>query len=449
MLTSLLAALIWTALLVQAWSRNPRRPGIMREPTRAVLWGLAILTWTAATLRAVGNPLGDYVIAAGGAGMTICLISVCLATLRSPGRSSAALVPMGLLAFSAFQLLATVSNGQASKLDPTLVAALIYLPCLTFMLWRSRLPVRALRRTVLRIGLSTVWGSLIFTALDREASMGDLPRRVVLSGLPYRIAGITPHPNMLALVAGLSLFLILSLRPKIWPLHILACLAIMVLAEARTLTIGLLAGLLAFWVSSGTGSRLPKLAAATLFALVFGWIGWPHLVDAIQETDLTGDVATLSSRTLAWSLVGEYWDAKPFLGWGAFTFNDASGSPLSQLFFYHAHNQFLEALIEAGALGFVAMAIVGLRLLFAIAKAYDPGFVAVAVMTLVFMMTEVPFTLHTFGFNFTVTTGALLLAILVPGPSRSEGTRGSKSAESTVPISNEGHSRHPRTLVRG
>ncbi|MDQ0689840.1 O-antigen ligase [Arthrobacter sp. W4I7] len=59
---------------------------------------------------------------------------------------------------------------------------------------------------------------------------------------------------------------------------------------------------------------------------------WPTITSSFEETSLGADVTTFNSRTTVWSLVGDHCTEHPVLGWGAFTFDNKTGSPLSALF---------------------------------------------------------------------------------------------------------------------
>lgn len=414
---------MWGVILAGAWGRSRNHPsqmGISGGGSRNIiilLWSIIVASSLVSILKSLGFlSFATSLSVLCNVVFPVAVLAGAMGSLRTRSVSSARLIPTWLLLFSAAQIAASVVNGQLQLISPLLLTGLVYLPGLTIILWKSDASRDAIRHAVMNISLTVVWASLVFSAVDLRHAEGDLPRRVLIGTLEHRLAGVTPHPNLLALTAAIGLLLIIRAKPKMWVLHLAAIGAILVMAEARTLTLALAFALLAYWIVAGRAARFIRALGGLLVALPLTIALWASGSASFGATDLGGDVATFNSRTDVWALVGQYWSQKPLMGWGPFAFNDDTSSPLSTLFFNNAHNQLLEALAEAGILGLAAMLTVLAGIVFAAIRYRDPVFTAVAAMALIFMMTEVPLTFHDYGFSFTVGVGALLLAILVPGP---------------------------------
>lgn len=409
------AGLIWGLIAVHAW---PRSDALHEgRPLRLLLWGTALGTVTFSVLLSQGmKSAADALGSAAGVALPAVLLCALIATWGIRGQAARPFVPLALLAFSAVTAISALLNGQIGQVTWLIAFGLLYLPGLTVLIWRTSASRENIRGTVRRICLSIVWLSLAYAVVDLPHALGDLPRRWALPGIDYRFPGVTPHPNLLAFTAAIAIFLTWRLKQRFWVFHILACLAVIYLAEARTLTLGMLVAAAGYVIVSAKKSRLVRMfnmAVCTAPVVVFLW---PKVASLFEETSLGSDVGTFNSRTTVWGLVAKHWTEHPVLGWGAFTFDDKTGSPLSALFFNNAHNQFLQALIEGGAVGLILMTCVALVLAWSVVITRDAPYAAITIMTLFFMMTEVPFTLHDYGFNFAVAFGALLLAVLLPGP---------------------------------
>jgi len=417
LLLGLIAAvgLAWGLLAVRAWPvTDARHSG---RPLRLLLWAIALTAVACSVLMSQGMKVAAQTLTeVAGFAFPAVLLAAIVGTWGIQGRAVYKFIPIALLAFSAVIATSALLNSQIGEVTWAIAVGLLYLPGLTAAIWRTSLSRQNLRQTVCRIGLSIVWMSLAYTVVDLHHALGDLPRRLMLPGIEFRLAGVTPHPNGLAFIAALALFLTMRERRRFWLLHTVACIVILFLAEARTLTVGLMVALAAYWIVSARKSRMVRAVNAAAFCAPIAVFLWPSIVSSFEETSLGSDVTTLNSRTTVWQLVADNWTQHPVLGWGAFTFDNNTGSPLSALFFNNSHNQFLEALIEGGLVGLLLIVGVAIVLAWSVLTTRDASYVAVTIMTLFFMMTEVPLTLHNYGFGFSVVLGSLLLAILIPGP---------------------------------
>ncbi|ALV42381.1 hypothetical protein AU252_15515 [Pseudarthrobacter sulfonivorans] len=402
-----------------------------------LLWAVAITAVACSVLESQGlHGVSRSISAIAGFAFPCVMLAGIFGTLAIRGRAAHPLVPAGLLAFSGVVASSAVINGQIGEVTWGVALGVLYLPGLVLAIWKTSASRESIRQTVRRISVSVVWLSLAYAAVDLTHALGDLPRRIVLPGVEFRLAGVTPHANLLAFTAAIAFFLTMRARPRFWLLHLLACLAILFLAEARTLTVGLLVAGAGYWIVNARKSRMVRAINTAIFGAPIAVFLWPAIVSSFDESSLASDVTTLNSRTLVWDLVAANWTERPVFGWGAFTFDNATGSPLSALFFNNSHNQFLEALIEGGTVGLLLMGGVAVALAWSLTKARDAPYVAVTIMCLFFMMTEVPFTLHNYGFSYVVVLAALLLAILVPGPTVRSAAG---SVEPTLPERQDAH----------
>lgn len=410
-----MAGLAWGLIALHTWPlSDARHEG---RPLRLLLWAMAISGVVFSVLHSMKmKGAAEALGAATGVAVPAVLLCGLIATLRIRGQAARPVLPWALLAFSAVITMSAFLNGQVGQVTWLIAFGLVYLPGLTVAIWKTNASRESIRGTVRRISLSIVWMSLAYAVVDLPHALGDLPRRWAVPGIDFRLAGVTPHPNGLAFTAAIAIFLTIRFRQRFWFLHLLACAAILYLAEARTLTVGLLVAAAGYFIVSAKKSRMVRMINAAIIGTPMVMFLWPTIASSFEESSLGSDVTTLNSRTIVWRLVADNWTEHPVLGWGAFAFDNATRSPLSVLFFNNSHNQFLEALIEGGSAGFILMTGVALVLAWSVLTTRDAPYMAVAIMTLFFMMTEVPLTLHNYGFNFSVVQGALLLAILIPGP---------------------------------
>lgn len=416
-----LAGLVLAPVIVLQW----RQADTWNEgrPLHLVLWGMALTSCALSVLKSVGEAsLATSVAAFAGVIFPSILLAGSIGSCWIKGRSTQPLVPVVLLLLSVVLYISALLNGQIGVVPWLIAIGLLYMPGLTVVIWKTSAPVESIRGTIRQISVFIVWASLAFAVVDLPRAMGDLPRRFQIGPFESRLSGVTPHPNLLAFTAAIALFLLLATRARFRLVHVSACLIILVLAEARTLTVGLVVGLLAYIIVTARGSRLIRMAWAVTISSFLLVALKPLISSAFDNSSLGDDVTTFNSRTQAWGLVEEYWVERPLFGWGPFVFDDHTASPVSVLFFNHAHNQFLEALIESGLLGLICMLAVVAAITWSLLVSRDGPYAATAAMTLIFMLTEVPFTLHNYGFSFAVVIGALLLAILVPGPAPASGS---------------------------
>jgi O-antigen ligase len=207
------------------------------------------------------------------------------------------------------------------------------------------------------------------------------------------------------------------------------------LSPSATAKAGLLAGAGA-WILSYT---LPRIAAACFSA---GWsvaalacIPLSHMIHRYGLYDLDWINASLRHRMMIWSASAEWYWQHPIIGVGVggarkLNLNDAlqltakgiEGQPLN----WHAHNIFVQAWFEAGAIGGLLLCLLGLVVLRAIFRL--PGTVrpfAVATFASIFVIGLTGFSLWAAWYlaGYGLASLCILLAVFIsrdeaplPGP---------------------------------
>jgi O-antigen ligase len=239
----------------------------------------------------------------------------------------------------------------------------------------------------------------------------DLPRRFALFGLTERLAGITPHPNLLSATAAVAMLLSMHLRRHA-AFASVACVVTIALAESREGALGLVAALVIYWVyqRGPSGARLVVAVPAAIGVLAAAIQASSDF--ASPASALTADASTLNSRTVIWHDALQFFAQKPTLGWGPFAFADDANTPFSRVFFLNAHNQFLQGLVEGGVIGLAAVTFLAITLIsIGWRHRATPVYPALAAFTLLMMLTEVPFTIHLYGLSYVLVVAWLFLAV--------------------------------------
>jgi O-antigen ligase len=116
-------------------------------------------------------------------------------------------------------------------------------------------------------------------------------------------------------------------------------------------------------------------------------------VEEIMATKQGRDVATLDGRDLIWALAVQEWTHNPLFGYGPPMWNDAYRMQIGLDHAVSAHNQFLQSLSVAGAIGLIGLLVyLGTLLLYAVnARPGSRGLsVALLIVVLVRCVTETP-----------------------------------------------------------
>jgi O-antigen ligase len=134
-------------------------------------------------------------------------------------------------------------------------------------------------------------------------------------------------------------------------------------------------------------------------------------VEEIMATRQGHDVATLDGRDLIWTLAVQEWMHNPLFGYGLTMWNDAYRMQIGLDHAVSAHNQFLQSLSVAGAMGLIGLLVyLGALLRYAIsARRGSRGLsVALLVVVLVRCITETPM-----SFDGSFLSGAFVMQLLL------------------------------------
>jgi O-antigen ligase len=118
-----------------------------------------------------------------------------------------------------------------------------------------------------------------------------------------------------------------------------------------------LAGMGVFYAKSYRKAYFTALIVVALLVAAFSvWIGVNPLPTRFLE--LPGEVSTEDARPAVWAQSLKLWTMAPLIGQGPSTFEDAfrsfgGGNILAR--YQHAHNDYLEILVETGLLGFLLL----------------------------------------------------------------------------------------------
>jgi O-antigen ligase len=202
-----------------------------------------------------------------------------------------------------------------------------------------------------------VWGSLAAAFLAPDWATGP---HESLIGLPSRLAGVTPHPNVLGFLAVAALVLEWSRRPRNAIAVALAFGAI-VWTESKTawaaVVVILLVGLL----------RRAGLATRTLALVVlsgsFGLTAMIAFTLAAPDRSTVKDengADTFTGRTAIWEATLEVWQDQPVLGIGPRLWDEEMDRRFAGRVGFppgHAHSQLVQTLGEAGVAGAASLVV--------------------------------------------------------------------------------------------
>jgi len=216
----------------------------------------------------------------------------------------------------------------------------------------ARGPVLGVSRGVAR---SVTVGSLaLAVAAPSWAYMPDTARFFGVD----RLAGLTPHPNTLAVIAGAAL--VLEWLPPVGRGRWVGTAAALAALAASQSTTGVVVGAviaLALLFGNHPRHRLALLAGTT-FVVVVTALG-SDVVAWVLGGVGADRLDTVSGRTIIWSYAWAAFRAHPLLGMGSQFLSDAYRAnylPAVEQQAVHAHNQVLQTLGESGLVGAAGLA---------------------------------------------------------------------------------------------
>jgi len=261
-----------------------------------------------------------------------------------------------------------------------------------------------------------VWLSLVLAVAAPHLAFWDGQGRTWF-GLS-QLAGVTTHPNGMGTVAALAVIVELIRvealkRPKVW--HLFAAIIALLATQSRGAWLSAIVGILVY-LGFRTGVRwvtiavpiimLLLLAASTLLENVF---------EAISHWSAGGDISTLNGRTTIWANALEAVRHSPVFGTGPRSFDLEYRSKVLGLgdliSASNAHNQFVQTLVERGALGLVVLIVFLVVLTRSALQVTNPtraGLLAVLTVFIARFAVETPLNISTASLN-----GALLVVVTV------------------------------------
>ncbi len=225
-----------------------------------------------------------------------------------------------------------------------------------------------------------------------RATSGQVAGWTVLGTLPYaglvwlayvrgfqytggRLAGCWLHPGVAAIslwsvgVLGIGMAMNLESRPRVrvtWAVAAVVATSGALIAGGKAGALGAAVGLFVLITAApSVSSRLRVVSLLSVAALAGGWWAWGAEFGLVRHLILTRNttgLATLYGRFDLWAGAMQSWASDPLsalLGKG-FTSTRMSGIPtLSRTWSSdHAHNSFIQTLIETGIVGLLAIILV-------------------------------------------------------------------------------------------
>lgn len=257
---------------------------------------------------------------------------------------------------------------------PAVVFALYYpLPVLLALLLSEQADTAKLIR-ISRICVATVLLASMVLALYPKWGFAMLHYGLI-PGLPGRLAGATSHPNSMAPLGLLYIFLaaISPLRNR-W-LHCLLMVlsgTVIVLAQSKTVlgsAVLAMAIVLIYQFFHGEDryrTRRSNWIAAGLGALIVGGValGFLGLLAAqgalpfrLLNHRSVSDLATFVGRTDIWNITLSVWERNQWFGYGPTIWSPEFRAQYLMLYVGQAHNQFMQTLGEAGICGLFGLLI--------------------------------------------------------------------------------------------
>lgn len=211
--------------------------------------------------------------------------------------------------------------------------------------------------------LVPVAGSLIAAVVAPDFAL-NRPYSGLLPGIDFRLCGVTGHANTLGPLALLLIIfeLYFPSRPR-WRGVILAiAVTTFVLAQSKTawlMTLGLVAFVFIPYRLVVYRARSHQVQASLLFLLSIvvvsmavilslSFVDWPRFLDKNALTTFTG-------RTVIWEKTIDEWQKNPLFGYGQGIWGVKYRINAGMLHVGQAHNQFIQALGEAGIMGLMLM----------------------------------------------------------------------------------------------
>lgn len=365
-------------------------------------------------------------------GLTVLLVGMSVGAMVARLFSrSAAPVARGQLLVWAFALY-YLCNGILNSLFGTVPAFShnsLYVPVVFVAMYMARDEgIRPLLH-------AAIWALLLFM-LASLASAVLVPALALqpdyrgwIPGLTVRLWGLSSNPNSIGPLA-LLLLLLLYLQPleRRWLqwAAAAAALAVLVLAQSKTAwAAGVACAALLLWLNHAfdahgrlrAGAILSCVALCAAGALFVMSIAGGGAIERVMAGQIGSDLSTLTGRMQIWSAAVAAWQENPMFGYGPTAWGPAHRRAIGLPFAFSAHNQFLQSLSVAGALGLVSLLLFLAVLAFGAwrARTWTKGVsLVLCVLVLLRCLTEAPLSANTL-FNGDVLTLLLLFRLALVG----------------------------------
>lgn len=365
--------------------------------------------------------------------ITLALLAACSATVvtRLFDRRLGITLPPGQLLFGAF-IAYYVCNALLNALfgtEPAFTHNTLYVPIAmaAVFVWRDQ-PIGPFLRVAKWTLAVFMAASLLVAVLKPELAVQP-GYKSWLPGLNFRLWGLGSNPNSLGPLA-LLLVLLELMSPSRRSLVRLAMFslgaAVLLLAQSKTAWVAALAVVpVITWYRFGRdpqggmriGFALSLIAALLLAVLALAVVDPSRVWDKLAGGQVGSDISTLTGRLQIWNAAIQAWQDSPLFGYGPSAWGPAHRAAIGLPFAFSAHNQFLQSLSAAGALGLVTIVVYMGALLVCCWRAAEATrglSLALFLMVLLRSLTEAPFSASTL-FNGDILTQVLLFRVALLG----------------------------------
>lgn len=298
----------------------------------------------------------------------VAAVVVILALIRRKSHEGARFFVVGLAAVVISLLTSATLGEQPAFIHQTLYTVLL----LVSLMLMPRIAPEQVAIQAKHVLLVLMLGSLVLAALfpHRFAETNYVG---LIPGFHIRLHGLAPHANSLAPLALLYLMLAYWVRGRS-PWHgfgVASALLVLLLTQSKTVWgAGLLMLLVITLVRLGRQfdqeMRVARIGWATLVSVGVGfalavflpWLFTDSASGVFRLLTADSNVTTLTGRTDIWETTINTWKNNLWFGYGPnlwdLQFRLQHGAALAA---WHAHNQYIQALGEAGIVGLIAMVI--------------------------------------------------------------------------------------------
>ena len=334
----------------------------------------------------------------------IAAVVVIAALIRRKSQQGAMFFVVGLGAVVVSLLTSATLGEQPAFIHQTIYTVLL----LVSLMLMPRLAPEQVAILAKHVLLVLMVGSLVLGALFPHR-FAETSYVGIIPGFYIRLHGLAPHANSLAPLALLYLMLAYWVRGRN-PWHwfgVASALLVLLLTQSKTvwgagLLMLLVITLVRLHRQFDHEMRIARVGWATLvsmgsffaLAVLLPWLFTDSAAGVFSALTTDSNVTSLTGRTDIWQTTISTWKSNPWFGYGPtlwdFEFRLKHGAALAA---WHAHNQFLQALGEAGIVGLIAYVMYTAAFIyygFKFAGRTRGVSLALLLLILVRMVTEIP-----------------------------------------------------------